>query len=187
MFDPIQVAPSHVAVLVPSVRRAADYLKQFNFKIGEVEEFEETREIYIQGIEKNSLLLMEAKESGSYQKALAKRGPGLHHLAIDVLDLEKFLDSLSGSGWLLHLNSLKSIKSYQTAYLARPGFPALIEAQEKKKLMAGPLFVEEISLKFDTGHTGLIKSVGLEQILKPSTGKSSLTLQGQKIELEKLF
>lgn len=28
------IAPSHVAVLVPSVRKAADYLRQFDFQIG---------------------------------------------------------------------------------------------------------------------------------------------------------
>jgi hypothetical protein len=183
----LTMSPSHVAVLVPSVRKAADYLRQFKFEIGEEETFEETREIYVQGKERNSLLLMEAKETGSYRKAITKRGPGIHHLAVDVLDIEKFLPSLSGSGWLLHLNSLKSLKEYRTAYLARPGFPALIEVQEKKKLMDGPLFVEGLSLKLDPEHAGLVKAVGLDAILRPSKGDSSLTLQGQEIELKKLF
>ena len=70
-----EISPSHVAVLVPSVRKAADYLRQFKFDIGEEEVFEETREIYVQGSERNSLLLMEAKEIGSYRRALQKRGP----------------------------------------------------------------------------------------------------------------
>lgn len=181
------MSPSHVAVLVPSVRKAADYLRQFKFEIGEEGTFEETREIYVQGSERNSLLLMEAKDTGSYQEALKKRGPGIHHLAIDVLDIEKFLSSLSGSGWLLHLNSLKTIKNYQTAYLARPGFPALIEVQEKKKLMGGPLFVEEMSLNFDPNYAKLVKSVGLSEILKPSTGNSVLILRGKTVDLMKLF
>ena len=181
------MSPSHVAVLVPSIRKAADYLSQFQFKIGEEEIFEETREIYIQGGAVNSLLLMEAKGPGSYQRALQKRGPGIHHLAIDVLDIEKFLGSLSGSGWLMHLNSINSLKSYRTVYLARPGFPALIEVQEKKTLMAGPLFVEELSLKFDKSLSGLVKSIGLEQLVKPSSGSQYLQIQGKKIELEKLF
>ncbi|OFZ12949.1 MAG: hypothetical protein A2X86_08970 [Bdellovibrionales bacterium GWA2_49_15] len=182
-----EISPSHVAVLVPSVQKAADYLRQFDYQIGEEEVFEETREIYVQGSRRNSLLLMEAKETGSYQRALKKRGPGIHHLAIDVLNIEKFLSSLSGSGWLLHLYSLKSIKDSKTAYLARPGFPALIEVQEKKKLSDGPLFVDGITLKFDSSLASLVKSVGLDEIVKPSKVNSGLTIQGRSIELSSLF
>ena len=42
--------PSHVAVIVPSVRKAADHLKQFNFQIGpeEIWDGEGTKEIYIE-------------------------------------------------------------------------------------------------------------------------------------------
>jgi len=181
------LSPSHVAVLVPSVRKAAKYLEGLKFEIGEEEVFEETREVYVQGSERNPLLLMEAKGAGSYQRALKKRGPGVHHLAVDVLDIEEFLNSLSGSGWLLHLNSLKSLKNHRTAYLARPGFPALIEVQEKKNLMDGPLFVEGVSLKFESGSANLVKAVGLDDLLKPTRGKPSLMVQGKKIELEKLF
>lgn len=183
----LEMSPSHVAILVPSVRKAADVLRRLDFEIGEEESFEETKEIYVQGSARNSLLLMEPKETGSYQRALKKRGPGLHHLAIDVLDLEVFLGSLSGSGWLLHLNSLKTIKSYKTAYLARPGFPALIEVQEKKKLMDGPDFVEGITVRFDSDVDRLIKPIGLSHILKRSTEDSCLTINGHKIELINLF
>jgi methylmalonyl-CoA/ethylmalonyl-CoA epimerase len=114
-----KIAPSHVAVLVPSVERAAMYLKKLDFQIGAVDEFEETREIYVQYGRSNPLLLMEPKGTGSYQRALDKRGPGIHHLAIDVLDLNQYLKSIKGSGWLLHLNSIDSIKDYKTAYLRK--------------------------------------------------------------------
>ena len=180
-------SPSHVAVLVPSVLKAADYFQRLDFEIGEEEIFEETREIYVQGSERNSLLLMEARDTGSYRRALDKRGPGVHHLAIDVLDIDGFLGSISGSGWLLHLNSLKSIRDHRTAYLARPGFPALIEVQERKKLMDGPLFVDGVSLKFDAGLVSLVKSTGLDQILKPAQGNPSLTIRGKNIELKELY
>src|SRR5687767_4675758 len=95
-------SPSHVALLVPSVLKAADHFRQLGFEIGEEEIFAETREIYVEGSERNSLLLMEARETGSYRRALKKRGPGVHHLAIDVLDIQEFLTSISESGWLLH-------------------------------------------------------------------------------------
>lgn len=183
----ITFSPSHTAVLVPSAQKAAEYLRKFNFHIGELEEFEETLEIYVEGAERHSLLLMEAKANGSYQRALKKRGPGIHHFAIDVLNLENFIDSLSGSGWLLQLNSLKTFKNFKTVYLARPGFPGLIEVQEKKKLTEGPLFVEEISLPFDIKLMNLVKSIGLEDIIKASTGNSSFVLRGNKVDLKNLF
>jgi hypothetical protein len=181
----MKCSPSHVAILVPSVRKAADHLRQFDFEIAEEDVFPETREIYVQGSERNSLLLMEARDTGSYRKALEKRGPGIHHLAIDVLDLEGFLSSIAGSGWFLHLNSLQTMKDFRSAYLARPGFPTLIEVQEKAELMDGPLFVDGVMLPFDPGLAHLLKSVGLHQTV--TSGSPSLRLGGKQIELEALY
>jgi hypothetical protein len=180
-------SPSHVAVLVPSVLKAADHFRQLGFEIGEEEIFAETREIYVEGSERNSLLLMEARDTGSYRRALKKRGPGGHHLAIDVLDIQEFLTSISGSGWLLHLNSLHTLKDNRTAYLARPGFPALIEVQEKNELMDGQLFVEGVSLKFDAGLASLVEATGLDRILRPTPGNPSLSIRGETIELADLY
>ena len=179
-------SPSHVAILVPSVRKAADYFRQLGFDVDDEEVFPETREVYVHGSERNALLLMEARDTGSYRRALEKRGPGIHHLAIDVLDLDGFLNSISGSGWLLHLNSLNTMKDIRTAYLARPGFPALIEVQEKKTLMDGPLFVDGVALNFDAGLASLVKSVGLDQTLK-SARSPSLSIRGKTIDLERLY
>jgi hypothetical protein len=179
------ISPSHVAVLVPSVEKAANYLKKFDFQIGAVDEFQETFEIYIQYGHSNSLLLMEPKGPGSYQRAIEKRGPGIHHLAIDVLDLNGYLKSITGSGWFLHLNSINSIKDYKTAYLVRPGFP-LIEVQEKESFSKASLFVEKITLPLDPKHTQLMKAVGLDDIVN-SGSKRTITLAGKNIELNELF
>jgi len=35
-----EMSPSHVAVLVPSVRKAADFLRRYKFEVGEEETFE---------------------------------------------------------------------------------------------------------------------------------------------------
>jgi hypothetical protein len=179
--------PSHVAVLVPSVRKAADHFRQLGFETGEEEVFAETREVYVEGGDRNSLLLMEARDTGSYRRALEKRGPGVHHLAIDVLEIEGFLASIAGSGWLLHLNSLRTLKDYRTAYLARPGFPALIEVQEKNEVMDGPLFVDAVWLNFDASLASLVEAAGLNRILKPAPGKPSLSLRGKTIKLADLY
>lgn len=183
----MRFTPSHVAILVPSVRKAADFLKSYGFQIGDFESFEETNEIYVQIEERNSLLLMEPSGPGSYKRALEKRGPGLHHLAVDVLDLEKELGAISDSGWLLHLKSIKSIKSLKTAYLARPGFPGLIEVQEKPRLLPGPDFVQEIGLQIERSHQGLIEAVGLSNLVTPTTQPAFLRLQDHKIPLAQLF
>ncbi len=181
--------PSHVAILVPSVRKAADHLKQFNFQIGPEETWdgEGTKEIYVEREKGNSLLLMEPVKSGAYQRALEKRGPGLHHLAIDVLNLEGFIESLAGSGWLLHPISIKTIKQSQTAYLARPGFPALIEVQERKEISERPLFVDGVSIPFDQKVSGLVKSIGLDEIVKSTTESTRFSMGGHFIKLEELL
>ncbi len=181
-----QIVPSHVAILVPSVEKAAKYLQKYDFLIGSVDEFEGTREIYVQYCQGNPLLLMEPKGNGSYSRALDKRGPGLHHLAIDVLDLNAYLKSINGSGWLLHLSSIESIKEHKTAYLARPGFPSLIEVQEKESLSDAPLFVEKIDVAFDPKKIELVKAIGLESILNPSS-ENVIQLAGKRINLKDLF
>lgn len=183
------IQPNHVAVLVPSVRKAADYLTQFDFQIAneEVWDGEGTREIYIERDKGNSLLLMEPIKPGAYQRALEKRGPGLHHLAIDVLNLETYILSLAGSGWLLHPMSVKTMKQSQTAYLARPGFPALIEVQERKELKNCQLFVEEVLTPLDAALVGLVKHIGLEGVVKNSSGPTRLSVGGQAISLEALL
>lgn len=181
--------PNHVAILVPSVRKAADYLRQFDFQIGkeEVWDGEGTREIYIESRKANSLLLMEPIKPGAYQRALEKRGPGLHHLAIDVLNMDSFIESVTGSGWLLHPLSLKTIKQSQTAYLARPGFPGLIEVQERKEIAERPYFVTEINLTLDSKAVGLLSAIGLDKIVKATIGKASIVLSNELIGIERLY
>ena len=183
-----KILPSHVAILVPSVRKAADYLKQFDFKIGEEEAFEGegTKEIYVELGRANSLLLLEPFKPGAYQRALEKRGPGLHHLAVDVLNLESFLEAITPSGWLLHPVSLKTIKQTKTVWLSRPGFPALIEVHERKELNEEPLFVSEIILKMDPVHEKLLKPIGLETVIKLGSA-NEFSADGKKIKLSSLW
>ncbi len=184
-----QIKPSHVAILVPSVRKAANFLRKFDFQIGEEEEWEGegTLEVYVNSDKANSLLLMQPNKPGSYQRALEKRGPGLHHLAIDVLNLEDYIQSLSGSGWLLHPRSLKTIKQFQTAYLARPGFPGLIEVQEREELQDLKLFVNHIDLKMEPSLAELLKPIGLDSIVRQVSTETTLSLNGNYIKLEELF
>lgn len=184
-----KVFPSHVAILVPSVRKAADYLQQFGFQVGkeEVWDGEGTKEIYVERDKGNSLLLMQPVKPGVYQRALEKRGPGLHHFAIDVQNLEIYIESLAGSGWLLHPMSVKTMKQSQTAYLARPGFPGLIEVQERKEFTERPIFIKEVLLKMDSSLSGLLKHIGLKSIVKSSPEATMLLLEDRSVPIGELF
>ena len=134
---------NHVALVLPDVELTANILKEYGFKIGQIDLFESmgTKEIYIESDKSAALLLMQPTKEGSYQRALKKRGPSLHHIAIDVLNLDQFINEISESGWLLHPNSLESIRDIRVAWLARPGFPSLIEVAEVKEFKSDFEFV----------------------------------------------
>ncbi len=184
----IKILPSHVAVLVPSVRKAADRLQKFDFQIGkeEVWDGEGTKEVYVESDKGNSLLLMEPIKPGAYQRAFDKRGPGLHHLAVDVLNLESYVESLAGSGWLLHPMSVRTMKQSQIAYLARPGFPGLIEVQERKELVERPIFVDRVEIPLDSQLHRLIGPIGLSEVLV-SSKELSFSLSGRLIAMKDLL
>jgi hypothetical protein len=129
---------------------------------------------------------MEPFKPGAYKRAMDKRGPGVHHLAIDVINLESYIESLAGSGWLLHPKSLKTIRESQTAYLARPGFPSLIEVREHVPTEERSLFISNISLSMDASLSGLLKFVGLDSIVSAAS-EAELLAHGRKIKIENLF
>lgn len=177
---------NHIAFLVPNAVKAAEYLKQYDFKIGPVEKWEGegTLEVYVGDLtsETGNLLLMEPIKEGAYSRAMAKRGPGLHHIAIDVLNLEDCIDELSGSGWLLHPKSLKTIKQSQTAYLARPGIPALIEIQQRDVLKEAPLFITNLMIPtLSVQSLKMFSHLGLHQIQMSATDDLVIVIHGKNI------
>lgn len=131
---------NHVALLVRSVEQGAEYLRGLGLPVGQAQTFksEGTREIYVgeAGVSAR-LLLMQAITPGPYERALKKRGPGLHHIAVDVPDLAEFLRAaVRDVGWKLHPISAMSSPTVQepaqtTAWLYASGIPTLIEAQQR--------------------------------------------------------
>lgn len=144
---------NHVAILVKNIEQSLKRISVSEELVNNIEEFpsEGTRELYIGG--KNQygrILLMQAIGDGPYKQALTKRGPGLHHIAIDVDNIDFFLEGISGSGWLLHPRSIYYYKENRQLYLSRPGIPTLIEVQERKNIPASPEFlVTNLSLETD--------------------------------------
>lgn len=142
---------NHVAILVENIESVVEKNLFDSSLLGEIEEFpsEGTRELYIgSSNQMGKLLLMQANGPGPYQDALNKRGTGLHHIAIDVLNIDEFMASLSDSGWLLHPKSLEFYKSIRQVWLSRPRIPVLIEVNETKELLDNESFIEELEFPF---------------------------------------
>lgn len=125
----------HVALLVKSVEATSKRLAALGWPVNDIESFpgEGTRECYVGSPDHTArLLLCEAADpDGPYGRALAKRGPGIHHVAVNVTALDDYIDDLSGSGWLLLPQSLRTIRDGRTAWLARPGTGLLVEVHER--------------------------------------------------------
>ncbi len=134
---------NHIAILVGSIEETIEASSFPNEIIGPVETFpsEGTKEVYV-GPENQlgRVLLMQPNGDGPYLNALKKRGPGLHHVAIDVENLDNFLNCLPGSGWFLHPKSISFYKDSRQVYLCRPGVSTLIEVQERKVLSENECF-----------------------------------------------
>lgn len=164
-----KVVFDHIALLVSSVENSASVFGKWNYKVGAVDRFKETNEIYIADHVRGRILFMEPAGPGSYQMALAERGPGIHHIAINVLDIEKFISGLQGSGWYLHTHSLHMLKESKTAYLARPAFP-LIEVQEYAepefaRRAALSAFVTKIEIPLGKAPSQLFTSLGVTELV----------------------
>ena len=120
----------HVGILVNSAVESARLFSARGIDAGAPDDFpsEGTREVYV-GPDSNDgrVLLIEAIGPGPYRSAMERRGPGLHHVALGVLDVESFVEGLCGSGWYLHPASLNAFLDTKSVWLTRPGVPVLFE------------------------------------------------------------
>lgn len=173
---------NHIAILVPSVDKAAAALLKYGCTPGPKEVFagEGTAEIYVGGSGDSArLLLMQAIGKGPYKEAMKKRGPGLHHVAIDVADVETFILGLVGSGWFLHPKSLRTLRDSKTAYLARPGTKMLIEVQQREVLYDDPKFISYLELPLNVKERAMVKALGVDTI-RPSKDRRSFLVIGKR-------
>lgn len=105
----------------------------------EIEEFpgEGTRELYLPPDPGGArLLLLEPCGEGPYRRALGKRGPGLHHVALEVPDVLAF--AIASPGWLAVPASLEGWRRQGTLWLARPGVGTLLEVSPRTEGAADP-------------------------------------------------
>jgi len=177
-------AMDHVALLVDSIETVLSRLEPLELAVGPIEEFpsEGTREAYIGASESRArLLLMQALGTeGPYARALARRGPGLHHVAVNVTALEEHVARVRG--WLLHPTSLGSVPRFRTAWLARPGVGTLMEILEGAPVDGQPV-VEAVEVPVEPGLEPLLEPYGL----RPSAdGRAYLVIAGQRFEATQL-
>ena len=170
----------HVALLVASIERVFVRLEGLGLSIGLIEEFptEGTREAYVGEPECSGrlLLIQPLGAEGPYASALATRGPGLHHVAINVTALEVHIAHVHG--WLLHPTSLESVAKYRTAWLARPGIGTLLEIREAAPVSGHPI-VQALKVPVEPGLEPLLEPYGLQ----PSADHHAhLVLGGQCFE-----
>lgn len=153
----------HVAILVEQIEPALARLEPLGLDAGPIEDFpgEGTREVYLGEPDRpGRLLLMQALgEEGPYARALAKRGPGLHHVGLRVPDLDAFLKQ--AAGWLLHPCSFDSRAQSNTIWLARPGIEVLVEASQSKAPFKGSAVVEELQVAAPAAQARLLTLLGL--------------------------
>ena len=179
----------HVALLVSSLGRAAARLSALGLEADAVAEFpgEGTREQYFGDLERpGRVLLLEPLGSGGpYARALHKRGPGLHHLALRVPGLDRYLAALSG--WLLHPHSLTS-RAGGTLWLARPGVSALVEVCAGKPSSDPPQVSLGVPGDLDlSARQRLIAGLGAAAGLSAAEGGAWLELAGTRHLLSELL
>ncbi|MCX6111378.1 MAG: VOC family protein [Proteobacteria bacterium] len=173
---------NHIAILVHSVDHAAKFLAGYGFEIGPKQSWdgEGTSEIYVgEKSQTTKLLLMEPSKPGAYRRALERRGPGLHHVAVDVTSLHDFVIGLSGSGWYLHPKSLQTIRQTKTAWLARPGTKMLIEVQERKDVVDAAMFISRCELPLTKKEQTMVAALNTK-VLVPSKDDCTWLMIGER-------
>jgi len=155
----------HIAITVKSIESIIPKLSELDISANSINEFpsEGTREMYAGESGLGSrLLFMEAIEDGPYRNSVKKRGFGLHHIAINISQLENYVEGLSGSGWYLHPKSLKTFKECKTIWLSRPGYPVLIEVHSPTDFtIPDKYLVSQVNLPICKEKPQLIKSLNI--------------------------
>ena len=92
---------SHIGIAVENLEAAkAFFERHFSLPTTQKESFGELRFSFVpfEGEGTRLELLQSTTEDGTMAKFIAKRGPGIHHIAIEVDDIQAELDRLQAEG-----------------------------------------------------------------------------------------
>jgi hypothetical protein len=184
---------SHIALVVESLAATTGRLEPLSPRFAPIEEQpkERTREQYVgpQGAGAMLLLCEPTDPAGPYGKALAQRGPGLHHIGLSVPKLDDYLRGLAGSGWYVLPQTARWIP-HGSAWLARPGVHTLVELCEMPEAAGAP-FVGGIEIPMLEPDQELIARLGLPErplqgVRAVPAGPAALTIGTQRFEMRAL-
>jgi methylmalonyl-CoA epimerase len=90
----------HLGIAVKSLAEAKKFYRAMGFDIGheEVVEHEKVRVAMVPAGDSRIELLEATSEDSAVARFIAKRGEGLHHVAISVEDLQATIDALKKTG-----------------------------------------------------------------------------------------
>lgn len=179
----------HISILVPSIDLGLSEFHIPGLSVGTIDQFEDigTQEVYLGDPDLLGLVLLQAPIGpGPYQRALEKRGPGLHHLGILTENFPKTNDLLTQLGWFIHPSSLNRYRKNSMVYYVRPGVGVILEIIPKPTITIRPYLVSSVAIPVREGLNGLIEGLGIPQILPTTGSRGSVVLtnsQGQPITL----
>jgi len=184
----------HAALLVRSVEALLPAMAARGWEAGPIRSYakEATRETYVaaRGAGEQApgrLLLVEPAGEGPYARALAERGPGLHHLGLLAADLSAFAATLPASGWFVHPFSLRGGAKLGDLWLFRPGFPALVEVFQGAVSEQPPALIQSVELPLAGRLRALLTGLGCEALLAAAGRKTILRTIDGPVPVEALL
>ncbi len=124
----------HIGIAVNSVEDALKlYTDAFGLKAGDIETVEEqkVRAAMIPVGESRIELLESTDSEGAIAKYIEKRGEGMHHLALEVSDIQGMLKALKEKGFpLIDTEPRIGVGGSKMAFLHPKGTKVLIELVE---------------------------------------------------------
>lgn len=93
----------HIGIALDSIDRVSQFYKDLNLTIAHIEEVndQQVRAAIIEIGESRIELLESLSPEGPIGKFISKKGPGIHHIAIEVENLEEKLKELEKKGYSL--------------------------------------------------------------------------------------